>query len=351
MTFANLSENIEKAIADILARQEKAEWVLRAVQLHERYLAGKKMQKERFVSDITDALAYLAMRVPATYAQIYGALESVQEVIPSWQPKSILDIGSGPGTGVWAAKSVWPDLEEAVCIDQDRNLLSLGKEIADTSELSVRVSWKLQDVRRGLENSSAYDLVIVGNVFNELSAAEGEKLLGQAFNACKGVLLVVEPGTPLGAGIVQSTAQKLAHAGKLLAPYVNGAFVKSDDYFLHFPQRFIRPEFQRRVRQHMRDSSLMASDWEDAKYAYAAISKIPSEHTFWGRCVGPVHIQKGFLEVPVLTSEGITTVKVMKRNKEQYALAKGLKWGEVVLNGDMLSNQLINQSTNKPISK
>src|ERR1700744_5302600 len=118
MTFANLPQPIEKSISAILQQQDTPEWVHRAVELHARYTNGKSDNKN-FVHDYLDALAYLSLRVPATYAQITGVLRAVHDLIPSWNPTSLLDIGSGPGTATWAAISQWPGLDEITCLDED----------------------------------------------------------------------------------------------------------------------------------------------------------------------------------------------------------------------------------------
>ena len=330
-TFANLPSNIDVAIRGILSQEAGADWVKRASILHEQYTnRSSDKQKKRFVFDKVDSLAYLALRAPATYAQIYSTLLALKEVLPSWQPKTMLDIGSGPGTGVWAAQNVWPELTEAVCIDRNKEFISLGKYILSQAHIPIVTTWQLQDLQRIEETEKQFDLIIVANVLNELNVGDGEKLLGRAFNMCRGMMIVVEPGTPFGSSIVASVAKKFANAGTLLAPYIENSFVEKKEYWLHFPQRFIRPEFTRRIRQHMRDSSLMASDWEEAKYSYVAISKIPGENTVWGRCVGPVRVQKGFLEVPILTKDEIVQMKVMKRDKEKYAAIKALAWGDLI---------------------
>lgn len=74
----------------------------------------------------------------------------------------------------------------------------------------------------------------------------------------------------------------------------------------------------------------MASDWEEAKYSYVAISTFPSDVETRGRVAGPIKIQKGFLEVPVLTKETLETLRVMKRDKDQYNYVKELKWGDLL---------------------
>jgi ribosomal protein RSM22 (predicted rRNA methylase) len=329
-TFANLPESIEQAIASLLMRQESTEWISRGMQLHNRYISGNRT-KGGHVRELDDVMAYLGLRVPASYAQISGAMRSVREVLPSWNPKSVLDLGAGPGTGVWAAKTVWESVSEAVCIDQGKNFITVGKQLLNEIDLPVTVHWEQQDVREGVAPEEAhYDLVIVANVLNELSPAARDKVLGQAFNHTTGVLLILEPGTPSGSAIAAESARAFKTAANLVAPYIDNSYVKDDDFWLHFSQRFIRPEFQRRVRQYMRDSTEMASDWEDAKYSYTAISKLPGEVLAWGRCAGPVRLQKGFLEVPVLTKDSLQLIKVMKRNHEQFRYAKNLKGGELI---------------------
>lgn len=332
MTFANLPQPIEKTISTILQQQETPEWIHRAINLHMRYTNGKTDNK-KFVHDFVDALAYLGLRVPATYAQVFGALSSVHEMIPMWRPTSLLDIGSGPGTAAWAVSSQWPELDKITCVDENRDFISLGKQIIKDSELIQHINWKNRDLRLGIdEDGNSYDLIIIANVLNELTPAAQENLIGQAFNLCKGLLIIIEPGTPRGSLIVSSVAQKLSKVGILLAPYIANTFVEDKDYYLHFPQRFIRPEFQRRIRQQMRESSKMASDWEESKYSYVAISKFPAKKNYWARIVGKTEIRKGFLEAPVITAENIIKIKVMKRDKEAYTFTKRLKWGALIAN-------------------
>jgi len=74
-------------------------------------------------------LRYLALRTPVTYAQLYGAVCHIDEMLPSWRPTSILDIGSGPGTAVWAASEIGESINEITCLDSESNFSKIGKEI------------------------------------------------------------------------------------------------------------------------------------------------------------------------------------------------------------------------------
>jgi ribosomal protein RSM22 (predicted rRNA methylase) len=74
----------------------------------------------------------------------------------------------------------------------------------------------------------------------------------------------------------------------------------------------------------------MASDWEEAKYSYVAIGKLPPAVTPWARVIGPTQLKQGYIEVPLLTATGRVQAKVFKRYKPAYAYAKKLRWGETV---------------------
>jgi ribosomal protein RSM22 (predicted rRNA methylase) len=323
--------DIDLAITRIFSQQETNDWLVQSEVLHKRYLQRERDTHHRYIATITDALAYLALRSPATYAQSYGAMSAVAELLPSWNPSSLLDLGSGPGVSTWAAKTIWKSLSTAVCIDQDKNLLDLGEQIMQNIDRSLSVSWRQCDVTRSANwPEGMFDLIVLSNVLNELSPAQVDSVIGQAWNACSGILLVVESGTPFGSGIVSSVAKKLSKTGNLVAPYIANQFISNTDFYLHFPQRFIRPDFARRVRQRMREKSLMASDWEEAKYSYVAIGRMEVDNFIKARSVGPVRVQKGFLEVPILTKDGIEICRVMKRDKENYAKRKRLQWGQLL---------------------
>src|ERR1700740_2192485 len=48
-----------------------------------------------------DALAYALARMPAPYAAVTASLNALRELTPQFAPKSLLDVGAGPGTASW----------------------------------------------------------------------------------------------------------------------------------------------------------------------------------------------------------------------------------------------------------
>lgn len=328
-TIIPLPQPIQKAITELLAAPAAHGWMKRAQALHLRYMQQESNKQQRHISDELDALAYLGLRAPATYAQIWGAMAAVCQVAPTWQPTSVLDLGCGPGSGLWALLDLLPSLTTATGVDQSAHFLTLGQQILNASQAPLTVTWQQADIVQSMQQTTTvYDIILLANVLNELNERQRATLITAAYERCGSLLLIIEPGTPGGSSIVQTAAQQLAPHGTLLAPYLGNQFVQEP--WLHFAQRFTRPSFARRLRQEMRDSELMASDWEEAKYSYVVIGKLAPEITPWARVIGPVDIAKGQLEVPILTQEQPLRVKVFKRHKQQFAYAKKLRWGDLI---------------------
>lgn len=330
-TFINLPPAIAESVARILSRSDARLLAAQAKELHERYSQGAN-PIEPHIQKSTDCIAYLALRFPATFAQVSSALFQVAERIPNWKPKSVLELGCGPGTGIWAAKSVWPSITTATGVDREQLFLTLAEEIHYDSKMNLDTTWTKTTILKWLtsEEKTTYDLIIIASVVNELTDEERDRLMEKIASRSSGVVVVIEPGTEVGVTITKNVARKMSETGELIAPYVGNTFVESAEYWIHFSQRFQRPEFQRRIRQSMRESSLMASDWEDAKYAFVAWGDIPDQKTIWGVCVGRIEKLKGFLTVPVLTAEGVIKARVLKRNKTDYNYAKNIRWGEIL---------------------
>lgn len=328
-TFADLPLGINQAISAILSRQENSNWILNAVKLHDRYM--QRAINGRYINNSSDALSYLGLRAPATYAQVFGALEQVKEMIPSWSPKSILDIGSGPGTAVWATLNTWPSIINAKCVDQNKDLLLLGEEIKQKAKLTTNILWEQKDASDISNTDNKFDLIIIANVLNELDKSKQQELLKKAFNLCTGTMIIIEPGTTIGINTIQQVIKEFTNKTYLIAPYIDNSLVIDSTNWIHFSKRFIRPEFQKRIKQLLQhEKTQITSDWEDTKYAYVAFSKIYPEKKIDGRCIGSIKKQKGFIEVPLLLKTSIQLVKILKRDKLEYNFAKNLKWGEAI---------------------
>jgi ribosomal protein RSM22 (predicted rRNA methylase) len=48
---------------------------------------------------------------------------------PEWTPKSLMDFGSGPGTAVWSATEVWPELDNILAVEPSEAMIDVANEL------------------------------------------------------------------------------------------------------------------------------------------------------------------------------------------------------------------------------
>src|SRR5438128_259943 len=101
-----------------------------SLELSERYRHPSYSQG--FTSP-AQRLVYLITRAPATYAATKKVLEEVRRRHPHLTIRSLLDMGAGPGTAMWAAKEVFPEIERVTLLETDGFLVTLGKRLAIAS--------------------------------------------------------------------------------------------------------------------------------------------------------------------------------------------------------------------------
>ena len=118
--------------------------------------------------DEPSAIAYLLTRMPATFSAIQRVLEEIETPITS-----MVDLGSGPGTGAWAARECFPTLETIICYEREPQFLALGKRMSD--EASFAPQWHRTDIT-SLEKLPKVDLALLSYSFGELPASGQKKL-------------------------------------------------------------------------------------------------------------------------------------------------------------------------------
>ena len=102
-------------------------------ELSERYRAGRDGSTETFLRSAEDIAAYMAFRFPATYAAVAASLTELRDQLPVWSPKSLLDVGAGPGTVMWAAAEIWPDIQSVTMLEREDGMIALGRQIGRAS--------------------------------------------------------------------------------------------------------------------------------------------------------------------------------------------------------------------------
>jgi ribosomal protein RSM22 (predicted rRNA methylase) len=170
--------------------------------------------------DIARAQAYLAARMPATYAAVEQALAQVP-LEAFAEARSVLDLGAGPGTATWALRERVPNLAVATLVETDAATVSLAKVLAESrpEPQDLALHWRDDPALLAAKTATQHDIVLMSYSLEEAGAEEGEALVRAAWAAARQGLLIVEPGTPAGfARLLKMRDMLLAEGGHLVAP-------------------------------------------------------------------------------------------------------------------------------------
>jgi ribosomal protein RSM22 (predicted rRNA methylase) len=323
----SLPNDLHDAIARALAAVPPARWMREAQLLSERYRAPRTAQAGPLATGEMQALGYAALILPATYAQLRGALAATAARIPGWSPTTLLDLGSGPGTALWAATAQWPSLCALTAGEREPALIALGARLAHASQAAAvrAASWERIDLRavgsasaRSLEQ---FDVVVLGHVLNELDAESQRRVVAAAWQRSAGLLLIVEPGTSAAFEVVRAAREQLLDLGAhTIAPCAHDQKCPLQNDWCHFPQRLKRPEFQRRARE-------ASSEWEESKFAYAALARFAMDAPIWGRVIREPTSNKAYAEALISTANGVARYRGLKRHRDAFRQVKQLEWG------------------------
>jgi len=271
-----------------------------------------------------DIVAYAVYRMPATYAAIVAALTALRDQREGWQPRSLLDLGAGLGSGLWAATTVWPDIERLTAVDAQPHIIAFGRDLCrHASHPALRSTEWTQGDLRSLQLTGQYDLVVFSYVLAEIEPSTLSEIVERGWSVTKEALVVVEPGTPAGYHRIRQVRDVVeGHGGYSLAPCPHDPPCEvAEDDWCHFSVRVPRS------REH-RVAKDAALGYEDEKFAYAAFGHSPVERQY-SRVLRHPQIRKGHIYLQLCTPDGVKTVVVSKREGERYTRARKVEWGDI----------------------
>ncbi len=273
-----------------------------------------------------DVAAYVAARMPATYAAVSAALDAVLLQMPDFNPESLLDIGAGPGTASFAAFRALPQIAEVTMLDNNLPFLALAKRLAMASPDTVLQIARIipQDFSGKAELPKA-DLVIAAYSMVEMPKSALPQLAERLWNASSGVMLIVEPGTPAGFANILAMRQAFIELGaNIIAPCPGNIvcpMMGSD--WCHFSQRLPRSKLQMSTKA-------ARVPFEDERYSYLAASRenriVPA-----ARILAPPVENKAGITFKLCTVEGLKNQTTPSRDKVAFKRAKKQGWGDLLV--------------------
>lgn len=266
--------------------------------------------------DPAQKLAYLATRMPATYAAVRKALREVEGPCTHF-----LDLGAGPGTASWAAVEQFGELEKVTCVELSPEAVALGKQLAEGHALLERAVWVRQSLLEPFAVPEA-DVAVLSYVLNELPRAE--EVVKRIWEGSVRTLVLIEPGTPRGFEVIRALRQKLLDWGAYLVapcPHREACPMQNGDW-CHFSARLERT----RLHRILKEGSL---GYEDEKFSYVVASKTAGK-SFSARIVRSPQKGSGHVRLALCTEQGLLESRVVTRsNKENYKKARDSEWGDV----------------------
>jgi ribosomal protein RSM22 (predicted rRNA methylase) len=307
---------LRRAVDAALGGIAAADLAAASAALSTRYRAELRDGRPH-IADDRAARAYLAARLPATYAALRASVAAVAGLRSDFSPRTLLDFGAGPGTALWAVRDCWPGLAAALLIEPGAAIRRFGARLAAEID-GTRLDW-----RAALDASGPHDLVTIAYVLDELEPGSRAPLLSRLWSVTADTLLIVEPGTPAGwRRILDARLQLLEAGAHMIAPCPHAAScpLTAPDW-CHFARRVSRS------RAHLRAKAAEVP-WEDEKFVYLAVSRragaLPA-----ARVIAPPRAGSGRIELKLCCGDGnARSERLTRRQGERYKHARRLGWGD-----------------------
>lgn len=325
-----LPEELQDGISALALAINPSQLARATEKLSLRYRAQKTLNEEAYMSNDEERIAYITYRMPATFCVNLRVFEELSARHPGVSYETLLDLGSGPGTAAWAACTQFHTIKSCTLMEQDFELIKIGKKLAGFSkrEALVEAEWRgknlIQDV--GAEDAfPIHDLVVMSYAIGELPPDLQLKLIQRAWQATSKALVIIEPGTPIGFERIRAIRASLIEQGAhIVAPCPhNKACPMSGGDWCHFAQRVQRTSLHRMVK----GGEL---GYEDEKYSYVIAEKPPLGEQALGRILRHPQKHSGHMEMIVCAVDGLKDVKLSRRHGEAYKKARKLEWGDSI---------------------
>jgi ribosomal protein RSM22 (predicted rRNA methylase) len=240
-------------------------------------------------------------------------LSRLAEQLPDWRPRTVLDLGAGPGVATWAALAVWPEVERTTLVEAEPEMIRAGRRLLPDAQ------WIRADVGEG-ERSA--ELVLVSYVLNELRDESVPVLARDLWRRTEDLLVVIEPGTPDGYRRVLAARDAVLAAGGVTVapcPHDRACPLPPGDW-CHFAVRLPRGEAHRSVKG-------VARGFEDEKLSYAALARARQRRAT-SRVIRQPEIHSGHVYLDLCETDGLRRATVSRRDKDAFRRARKIAWGD-----------------------
>lgn len=170
------------------------------------------------------SLSYLCNGFISSYSMLTRAFAETNFKIKDFKPVSVLDFGSGPGTGALVADDFYGDtLKDYTLVDTSVYMNKIAEQML--SSIKGRLNYWNNIVELTKKNDK-YDLIVASQIFSELpSCLTKQAALDILYSIIKyiidqlnenGLMIIVEPGTYYGSHTVISAREYLRNYASIV---------------------------------------------------------------------------------------------------------------------------------------
>ena len=310
---------LKAAIEEKCAAYPTGALIAAARNISERY-RNESGRGKRLLTEDVEALSYAVVRMPATYGAVSTALAHTLDCFDA-PIATVLDVGAGTGAASWAVREALDSGASFVCLEREGAMIRLGTELMAGDETLSRAQWVRHDLAAAPVSQKA-DLVIASYALNELSEEKRAEVLCNLWDCAEKLLVIIEPGTPVGFAQLRKARETLISlGGQVAAPCVHqGECPLPEDDWCQFTARVARS----RLHKLLKGGDV---PYEDEKFSYLAVAKEMAQPA---ECRILRHPQKesGRITLRLCTAEGIQDKAVTKKHGELFKRARKADSGD-----------------------
>lgn len=263
------------------------------------------------------AVAYALVRLPATYRVLMRLLGDVDKFARHFDPSTLLDLGTGPGSALLAASQYWPGLKMHA-VEREEAFAHVARTLLEPKQAS-QTTWEISDFSN-IQIDGSFDIIVSSYVFGELPTATRRRLLEQMVRCGDGYILVIEPGTPAGFESLLDVRGVLVENGyRIVAPCCSQAPCPSS--WCHFSLKLPRSKIHRLLK-----GGQLAYEFEH--YCYVLATK--TGHFCEAPSVQDMpKISKASVRFRVCAEGELRDIEVSRRQEpDLYKQCKKMEWGD-----------------------
>ncbi|NGX56530.1 MAG: hypothetical protein K1060chlam5_00773 [Candidatus Anoxychlamydiales bacterium] len=269
-----------------------------------------------------EKISYITFRMPATFKAIEYCLNQLKNLQLNTKINTVLDLGSGPGTALYAYLSVFKSFDKMTLVERDTEFVQISKDLSKDIKELKKVFFVQMDLIAYKDYD--HDLIIVSYVLNELKIYQIDKILKNFIKSKAKVIVFIEPGTKYGFNNIRYLHDKIIKNDlKIIAPCPNNfkCPMPKDDW-CHF---FVRLD-RSKCHKYIKKGTL---SFEDEKFSYLIVTKKDSKPYKARVLLNPK--KKDSKMLLNLCQDGkVFQNQIDKKDLKNYKISKKIKWGDII---------------------